>query len=236
MSDIFITGNSNGLGLGLTRLFLDKGDNVFSASRSVSPTQHKNLQHSVVDLSDLSRIETTLKSLLPKQLDLVILNAGVLGKIEDLADTTMDQTKTIMDTNVWSNKVIVDWLIHQQIKVAQIIFISSGASVNGNRGWGIYSISKASINMMAKLYAAEMPETHITAYAPGIIQTKMQDYLCNDVDTDKFKSVSFLTQAYQTKDMPDIDSAARNIAESFERCKDFESGSFLDIRDLSESR
>ena len=232
MSDIFITGNSNGLGLGLTQLFLDKGDRVYSASRSVNPIQHEHLKHSVLDLSNLSSIQSILESLIPKYLDLVILNAGILGQIEDLADTSIEQTKTLMDINVWANKVIVDWFIHQKIKVDQIIFVSSGASVNGNRGWGIYSISKASLNMMAKLYATEMPDTHITAYAPGIIHTKMQDYLCNDVDTDKFKSVGYLSQAYQTEDMPDVQTAAQNIAESFDRCKEFESGSFLDIRDL----
>ena len=232
MSHIFITGNSNGLGLSLTQHYLDKGDSVYSCSRSPCPINHDQLSHSIQDLAQLESIENTLETLLPQDLDLVILNAGILGDIKDLADTQQSEVNQIMDINVWSNKVIVDWLIRQQRSVKQIIFISSGASVNGNRGWGIYSISKASINMMAKLYAAEMPDTHITAYAPGIIHTKMQDYLCKEVDTSKFASISYLASAYQTDEMPEPDVAARNIANSFERCTTFESGSFLDIRQL----
>ncbi len=232
MSTIFITGNSKGLGLGLSRHYLDKGDTIYSLSRSKCPLKHDNLHHTLADLSQLDSIEPTLQVLLPGSLDLVILNAGVLGKINDLADTSMSEIHSLMDINVWSNKLIIDYFIKQQIKVKQLIIISSGASVNGNRGWGAYSISKAAVNMMAKLYVDEMPDTHITAYAPGLIHTDMQEYLCKQVDTHKFPSIANLTKAYQTEYMPDIDTAAKLISASFEKCLQFDSGSFIDIRQL----
>ena len=232
MPSIFITGNSNGLGLGLTRHYLDLGYRVYSLSRSDCPVKHSNLQHALQDLSRLDEIPAALSDLLPKQLDLVVLNAGMLGEIQDLADTTMLQVRQIMDINVWSNKIITDWLIKHQVTVKQLVFMSSGASVNGNRGWGLYSISKASLNMMARLYAHELPQTHITAYAPGLVHTQMQDYLCNSVDTQKYPSVQKLVEAYETELMPEIDQAAASIAASFQRCLDFESGSFVDIRNL----
>ena len=128
--------------------------------------------------------------------------------------------------------MIIDWLIKNRIAVNQLILISSGASINGNRGWGAYSISKASINMMAKLYAHEMPDTHITAYAPGLVHTQMQDYLCQQVDVNKFPSIQNLVNAYHTPDMPDIDNAAQQIAQSFSACTAYDSGSFVDIRQL----
>lgn len=232
MSSIFITGTSKGLGLGLTRYYLQQNAEIYSVSRSPCPLQHALLHHKNVDLAKLDSIQSSLQGFLPPQLDLVILNAGVLGEIKDLSDTAMSEVKTLMDINVWSNKVIIDMLLKQAIEVRQLVIISSGASVNGNRGWGAYSISKACINMMAKLYAAEMPDTHISAYAPGLVHTAMQDYLCHDVDTDKFPSIKHLQQAYQTADMPDIDSAAEKIALSLPRCLEFASGSFLDIRQL----
>ncbi len=233
MAKLFITGNSNGLGFGLTRFYLDQSDRVYSLSRSECPLSHANLHHSILDLSKLDKIEAELNKRLPDTIDLVILNAGILGEINDLADTSMQQVQNIMDINVWSNKVIIDWLIKHNIKVKQLVLISSGASINGNRGWGIYSISKAAINMMAKLYVEEMPETHICAYAPGLVHTQMQEYLCHDVDTDRFPSIKGLVDAYQTENMPDIETAAKNIAASFNKCRDFESGSFIDIRQLS---
>jgi NAD(P)-dependent dehydrogenase (short-subunit alcohol dehydrogenase family) len=232
MARHFITGNSKGLGLGLTRYFLNQQDQVYGLSRSSCPLKHKNLHQARQDLSELKRIESNLQGLLPAALDLVILNAGILGEIKDLADTSMQEVQRIMDINVWSNKIIIDWLIKQRVKVSQLILISSGASINGNRGWGAYSISKASINMMAKLYAHEMPETHITAFAPGLVHTQMQDYLCQEVDTVKFPSITNLANAYQNENIPDIDTAASNIAQSFPACLNFSSGSFVDIRQL----
>lgn len=232
MATIFITGNSNGLGLGLTKLYLERGNQVYGLSRSNCPIQHKNLKQRIQDLSRLNEIDKSLSALLPGSVDLVILNAGILGEIKDLADTSMSEVTNIMDINVWSNKVIIDWLIKNNIKVKQLVLISSGASVNGNRGWGIYSISKASINMMARLYAHEMPDTHITAYAPGLVHTQMQEYLCHEVDTEKFPTVDNLINAFHTSAMPDIDTAAKLISNSFDKCLKFASGSFVDIRQL----
>lgn len=232
MSSIFITGNSNGLGLGLTRHYLEQGYQLYSLSRSDCPLTHQNLHHTRQDLAALEQIYDSLDKLLPESLDLVILNAGILGEINDLADSPMSGIQRLMDINVWSNKVIIDWLIHKAVKVKQLVIISSGASVNGNRGWGAYSISKAAINMMAKLYVDEMPDTHITAIAPGLIHTEMQEYLCKQVDTVKFPSIAGLVQAYQSGSIPDIDNAAKSIAASFKQSMNYPSGSFLDIRQL----
>ena len=232
MAAIFITGNSQGLGLGLTRYYLEHEHQVYSLSRSACPIDHPALRSAQQDLAQLEQIGAALDALLPPALDLVILNAGILGRIEDLADTPMEAIREVMDINLWANKVIIDWLIHQPVRVEQLILMSSGASVNGNRGWGAYSISKAALNMLAKLYAHEMPATHITAYAPGLVHTRMQDYLCHEVDTDRFPSVQNLVAAFQTDAMPNPGRAAEIIARSFETCRRYPSGSFVDIRQL----
>lgn len=233
MPSVFITGNSNGLGLGLTHHYLQQDFSVYGLSRSPCPAEHALLHQATQDLADLEQISPCLAGLLPQSLDLVILNAGILGQIQDLNETSMDAVKQLMDVNVWANKVIIDWLIQHQVEVNQLILISSGASINGNRGWGAYSLSKASINMMAKLYAHEMPSTHITAYAPGLVHTQMQDYLCNEVNTEKYPSIQHLVNAYHTADMPSIDVAASNIAQSFAACRQYPSGEFVDIRQLT---
>ena len=40
----------------------------------------------------------------------MLLNAGVLGEIKDLSDTTLAEIAAVMDVNVWANKVIYDTL------------------------------------------------------------------------------------------------------------------------------
>ena len=232
MASIFITGSSHGLGLGLTRYYVQQGCRVYGLARGECPIEHPGLKHSRLDLSDVEAIPAALQKLLPEQLDLAILNAGLLGKIQDMSETSMSDVRQIMDVNVWSNKIITDWLIRRLVGVDQLIYLSSGASVNGNRGWGIYAISKASINMMARLYAHEMPNTHITALAPGLVRTRMMNYLCHETDRTRFPSMQNLIDAERANIIPDTDHAAQNVARSLQRCLDHPSGSFIDIRKL----
>lgn len=233
MSNTLITGASRGLGLGLARHYLQSNDGrVYHLGLSPCPLDSTRLIEQSVDLADLEAIPAALDALDPRDLELVILNAGILGRIQDLADTTMEDVRQLMDINLWANKAIVDWLIRHDRSPKQLVFISSGASINGNRGWGAYSISKAAVNMMAKLYASEMPDTHVVAYAPGLVHTRMQDYLCQEVDTTDFPSIGHLASAYGSEQMPGPDTAARMIAESLPRCRQQPSGSFVDIRQL----
>jgi NAD(P)-dependent dehydrogenase (short-subunit alcohol dehydrogenase family) len=232
MANILITGASRGLGLGLAQHYLNQGQRVFHLGRSACPLPPDRLSQQLVDLADLEAIPAAMEALDPRHLDLVILNAGVLGEIRDLADTPMDDARRLMDINLWANKAIVDWLVQQQRLPRQLVFMSSGASVNGNRGWGAYSISKAALNMMAKLYAAELPDCHVVAYAPGLVHTDMQEYLCHQVDSERFPSIAHLVAAYGSEQMPGPEHAARLIAESFPRCLQQPSGSFIDIRRL----
>jgi len=82
-----------------------------------------------------------------------------------------------------------------------------------------------------QLYAPEMPDTHLAAYAPGLVDTGMQDYLCDEVDTDEFPSVQKLKDARGTADMPSPRQAADRLLELLGDLREnHESGSFVDVR------
>ncbi len=240
--NVLITGNSSGLGLGLTESFLKQGAIVRGLSRRGCPlkTAHHSdyddvLRDELVDLGDLNKIENALESVLSDayRLDLVVLNAGLLGKIEPLHQTDIHDLEYLYRVNVWSNKVILDWLIKQDMPVAQVVAISSGAAVNMHYGWGGYALSKASVNHLMHLYALEMPDTHLLAYAPGLIDTDMQSYLCEDVDTQVFPSVERLVNARGTKAMPNSTTAAQRLIELLPTLRaNYPSGGFVDVRHL----
>lgn len=232
--NIFITGNSQGLGLGLTQAYLDRGDTVYGCSRKGCQGLDGDLHDYQCDLSDLGAISTHLDDYLGdiERLDLVILNAGILGDIKDLHETPLEEIWKTFDINVWANKVILDWLHAQNFPIHDIVLMSSGAAVNGNRGWNGYALSKATLNMLTAQYAHEFPNSHLIAFAPGIIHTEMQDYLCNEIDTEKFPSMNALKQAYGTEYMPTPGVAGKKIAEGFDRLREFPTGSFIDIRKI----
>lgn len=236
--NVFITGNSSGFGLGLTEALLDRDAIVWGMSRRGCPLKEHvddGLRDREQDLGNIHALEEGLERLLSDclRLDLVVLNAGMLGRIQEISTTDVHDLEHMMRVNVWANKVILDWLIERQIPVDQVVAISSGAAVNMNYGWGGYSLSKAALNNLVQLYAPEMPDTHLISYAPGLIDTGMQDYLCGEVDTDEFPSVQKLKDARGTDDMPAPREAADNLLDLLETLRtDHESGSFVDIRNM----
>jgi len=234
--NLFITGNSSGLGLGLTEAFLENDWQVYGMSRRGCKELAGNLIDIQCDLNDLTAIPTALEKLTQgvQHFDLVILNAGMLGPIEDLSKTSMDTIESVMQVNVWSNKVILDWLLASGISIDQIVLISSGAATNGNRGWGAYSLSKSTLNMLTKLYAHEFTDTHLCALAPGLIDTQMQDFLCDPEKVDEFlySSVKKLRSARNTPAMPTPLEAAWQIINVLPQIRSLPSGKFADMRTL----
>jgi benzil reductase ((S)-benzoin forming) len=148
--NILITGTSKGLGEGLAKYYLNRGEKVVGLSRSSNKDLglHENFTFYCIDLSILDSLEDKIKKILKEtqKIDLVILNAGILGEIADMQETSLSDIKKVMDVNVWSNKILIDNIIKHNNPV-QIVAISSGAAVSGSRGWNAYSLSKAALNM-----------------------------------------------------------------------------------------
>jgi benzil reductase ((S)-benzoin forming) len=237
---VFITGVSSGIGFALARACLDRHDRVYGISRRtpVELMSHPAFHHRRVDLAQTGQIAGGLEELLQgvEQIDLAVLNAGILGKIADLGETTLEEITHVMDVNVWANKVILDTFRHRSLKVNQVIAISSGAAVAGMRGWNAYSISKAALNMLIALYAAECPDTHFWALAPGIVDTAMQEQLSALPRDARFTSLDYLRAAKGTTAMPPAHEVAPLLLTAFDQALKSPSGLFLDMRNLLKRR
>ncbi|MBY0541491.1 MAG: SDR family NAD(P)-dependent oxidoreductase [Campylobacterales bacterium] len=226
--NILITGCSSGLGLALTNYYLQKGFKVYGISRNKPEIQNINFTHISFDLSQISEIKTSLITIFKeiKNLDLVFLNAGMLGKIKILKELKIEEMQEVYSLNVYANKELLDILM--QINVKNIFIISSGASKTGYKGWGSYSLSKAGVNMLVNLYSNEMPNTKIIALAPGVIKTQMTDYIRFELDENTFTSAKKLNDGIiQTPDETAIKiDAFINIID------EFETGSYVDVRQI----
>jgi NAD(P)-dependent dehydrogenase (short-subunit alcohol dehydrogenase family) len=189
------------------------------------------------DLADLDGIPRALDGLLAgiDRLDLVVLNAAISTRVADLADTPMEQMKQLMDVNTWANKALLDALFARGIRLAQVVGISSGAAVNGSRGWNGYAVSKAACVMLLATYAAERPETHFCSLAPGIVQTRMQDDLksASAEDLEKFPALKRLAAARGTPEMPTPAAAAPRLLAAFEKARGVTSGAFVRLAELA---
>lgn len=228
MKNVLITGCSSGLGLALTNFYLDEDYKVYGISRSKPNIEHENFVFKEFDLSILESIKDGLTEFIDtiNEIEIVYLNAGVLGEIKEMAHLSINEIKEVLDLNVFANKELLDIL--EKTKVANIIGISSGASKNGSKGWGAYSLSKSSLNMLINLYSKEMTNSKLLAVAPGVIETPMTDVIRFEVDDNIFTSAKVLKEGQIQQP---LDAAAR-LHEVIKRINEFESGSFIDVRNI----
>ena len=231
MKNILITGVSSGLGLALAEHYLTQGDRVYAIGKNLPKHLESNPHFFFFpyDLSETFMIRDTLQTFVKDHtFDTVILNAGVLGEIRNLQETSLNDIKNVMEVNVWANKELIDTLTIHAKYIGQVIGISSGAAVNGSKGWGAYSLSKSGLNMLLNLYAKEFPDIHFTALAPGVINTPMVQHIIETVNEKEFPTVKKLKEGeIQTPQL-----AAKRLIELFPKLLEYESGSFLDVRTM----
>lgn len=236
--NILITGVSSGIGWGLAKHYLKLGHTVFGLSRRLPKDLLKkdNFHFAQCDLTNFDASSEIISQLISgiKKMDLVILNAGMLGPITDMKTQKINNLQEVMSINVWANKPVVDTLLKNIQSVIKIVAISSGASISGNKGWGGYSISKAALNMLIKLYASENKKTLFYSLAPGLVDTAMQDYLCgNKLNINDFPAQKKLKAARNTASMPQPEMAAKLLSNTIKNLNDYNSGEFIDIRNIS---
>ena len=230
MKNIFITGVGSGLGLALTKRYLENGDYVYAVGRDIPPQFDKepNFFFFPYDLRETFTIKVEVSEFIrAHHFDIAILNAGILGEIQLLKESTLSEIKEVMDVNVWANKELIDTL-DEYASVKQVVAFSSGAAVNGSKGWGAYSISKASLNMLMKVYAKELPDIHFTALAPGVVKTPMVEHILNDVNRDEYPSAQRLAEG----PIQSPEQAAAKLIKVFDELMNYENGSFIDVRTM----
>lgn len=234
-SNILITGVSSGIGSGLLNYYLNAGHHVYGISRREVKIDSEYFHFAKLDLAEVDRIGETVINFLEgvNSLELIVLNAGVLPSFGDMKDTSLTDIDYTMQVNVWANKVLLDCLLLTVPHIKQVIGISSGASQSGSRGWNAYALSKATLNMLLALYAAENPKIHFTALAPGLVDTAMQDYINQLEPSSIYPTLQRLQSARGTPDMPQPAEVAPRLARAFEQVMSMPSGQYIDVRHLT---
>ena len=234
--NLVITGTSSGIGYGLAKEYLNRNAQVWGISRRkpddlINSPSYRHLQ---LDLTQSDEVEKQIPGYTKgiTQFDLLILNSGVLGEIKNMNEVSVTQMKEVMEINVWANKTLLDLLFSLDIKIKQVVGISSGAALRSTPGWGSYSLSKAGLDMLMNIYAKEYPETHFSAFAPGLVDSEIQEYIYNIKDADRYPSAKKLQEARYTDAMPDAVTAAPILIEGIEKALQHESGSHVDVREM----
>lgn len=111
------------------------------------------------------------------KLDILIANAAILGTLTPIHHQTNEEFLDVLNVNLISNHRLIrscDALLKKS-KFPKAFFLTSSVSLKPKPFWGGYSISKAALNHMIKLWALENTHNHfsICTIDPGKTKTKM---------------------------------------------------------------
>jgi len=111
---------------------------------------------------------------LPKSIDVLVANAGVLIS-KPFAETTEADFDSLFDTNVKGVFFLIQGALPRLRDNGRIVTLSSGLSRFANPMFTAYSATKGAIDVMTRVLAQELGARGITvnAIAPGAIDTDM---------------------------------------------------------------
>jgi NAD(P)-dependent dehydrogenase (short-subunit alcohol dehydrogenase family) len=109
-------------------------------------------------------------------IDLIVNNASVLGPSPQppLVDYPLDMLRRVYEVNVVAPLALVQLALPRLAAGARILNVTSDAAVEPYEGWGGYGSSKAALDQLSAILAAEHPELRVYAVDPGDMRTQLQ--------------------------------------------------------------
>lgn len=179
-----ITGASRGLGLALARALASEGWSLIIDARDTGAletaraelAQSTNVTAIPGDVTDEEHRRALADAAeLAGGLDALINNASILGPSPQpqLLDYPLSALAAVYRTNVFAPLALIQTIKTQLNPGARIINITSDAAVEPYAGWGGYGSSKAALEQLSNILAAENPELRVYWTDPGDMRTRM---------------------------------------------------------------
>ena len=108
--------------------------------------------------------------------ELVVNNAGTLGphplpRVASLA--TGDLERALSTNLVAPLRIVQAALPHLRATQGTVVNVTSDAAVEGYEGWGAYGATKAALEQLSRVLAAEEAAVHVYWVDPGDMRTQM---------------------------------------------------------------
>ncbi|MBB2744562.1 UNVERIFIED_ORG: NAD(P)-dependent dehydrogenase (short-subunit alcohol dehydrogenase family) [Microbispora rosea subsp. rosea] len=178
MKHALITGASRGLGLALAKALAADGWSLLLTARGeedlMSAAFDLGARAIPGDVADPAHVARLAESV--PELDLLVNNASGLGPapMPRLADYPLDALRALFETNVIAPLALVQATLPALRKrQGAILNISSDAAVEAYEGWGGYGATKAALDQVSNVLAAEEPDVAVWWVDPGEMRTRM---------------------------------------------------------------
>lgn len=191
----FITGASRGLGAGLAARLAEHGVQLgLCARREPEAPDGAEAMTAAVDVTDVAHLErfadAVAETLGP--IDLWINNAGVIDPMGPLRELEPDHISRALAVNVGGvitgTQIFIDRSADAPPARRTLINITSGAASSVYQGWSVYGATKAAVDQLTRVVAAEEPQLVCHSVAPGVVDTDMQVFI-REQDAETFPAI-----------------------------------------------
>jgi NAD(P)-dependent dehydrogenase (short-subunit alcohol dehydrogenase family) len=196
---VLITGGSRGLGRALAKTLAEEGARVVLVARGTEELNQAvdeirrnggeayGIAADVGDKNSIYAIAGEAAALVGP-IDILVQNASTLGPVplRLLLDTDCEDLERALEVNLVGPfrlaKVIVGSMALRGRGI--VISITSDAAVEAYGGWGAYSVTKAALDHLTRIFAAEVAETGVRFLSidPGDMDTRMHADAVPDAD------------------------------------------------------
>jgi NAD(P)-dependent dehydrogenase (short-subunit alcohol dehydrogenase family) len=183
MTTAIVTGGSKGLGLALSQALVELGWHVVIDGRDPDALQRAATQLGdratavAGDVTDQAHRQALVDAAAAKgPLELLVNNASSLGPepMPTLDRYPLDGWREVFETNVVAPLALIQLALPAlRANDGRIINVTSDAGVEGYEGWGGYGASKAALEQLSRVLAAEQPELTVYWVDPGDMRTEM---------------------------------------------------------------
>lgn len=188
-----ITGANQGLGLEITRKYVNAGASIVMCARNADllAVVQRNLADCLepgqiievvaADVSDAESVDRVMKTTLQRlgRVDILVNNAGIYGPMGPIEEVDWAEWIKAIEINLFGSILMCRAVlpIMKAQRQGKIIQLSGGGATNPMPNVSAYAVSKAAIVRFADTLAEELREFNIdvNAIAPGALNTRMLD-------------------------------------------------------------
>ena len=182
MPNAIITGASRGLGLALARALAARGWTLTIDARGASDLEAVARELGAIteiraiagDVADPKHRRALIEAAGPA-IDLLVNNASLLGPSPqpELSEYPLDELERVYRVNAIAPLALSQLALPKLRHGAAIVNVTSDASIEPYEGWGGYGSSKAALDQLSAILAAERPSIRVYAVDPGDMRTQM---------------------------------------------------------------
>lgn len=177
-----VTGGSHGFGRAIAAGLVERGWTVVIDGRDAQAVIAAARETGAIAVPGDVTVATHRHELLQAAvrhgggIDLLVNNAGALGAspLPRLAEQALSDLRDVLETNVVAPLALIQEALPQlRARGGAVVNVTSDAAVEGYEGWGGYGSSKAALEQLSRVLAAEEPGLRVWWVDPGDMRTRM---------------------------------------------------------------